>query len=285
MMYPTTIQHALDLSIETFQRCSLPHPKQQAQWLLCSLLQCPLCDLYLDPHKTLLPDQQQRWKAWVEKRVKRMPLAYIEGKTTFCSLEFFVSSDVLIPRQETEIITQKILTHLDHCDLEGKTLVDVGTGSGCIAISIKKRFPDLHVIGIDLCPKALCLTKKNCDYHNVSLSLYKGDLLSPLLGKKIDFCVSNPPYIGTKEKKNLEPEVLHYEPILALFGGEDGLDIFKKLASTLPDYLSSKGKVWLEVGYQQKEAIDQLFTNSLWKKKKWYQDYSGYPRFFFLERE
>ena len=150
---------------------------------------------------------------------------------------------------------------------------------------MKKEFPRLTIVSSDISAEALALAKKNAASNQVDIILRQGDLLVPYKGEKAHYCVVNPPYVSRSEYEDLDPSVAAFEPQLALIGGEDGLDFYRRLALELPMYLTKKGKVWLEMGYLQGKAVFDLFYSPFWKKKEIKKDWSGKNRFFFLETE
>lgn len=159
------------------------------------------------------------------------------------------------------------------------------TGSGCIALALKKSFPELEVVGSDLSVEALKVAEDNALRNQLQVSFVKGDLLEPFKGKKADFITCNPPYITEKAYAQLEKEVAGFEPKCALVGGERGTELYEKLEKELPVYLNPGGKVFFEIGYDQGEALLEIFKSSFWKERKVIKDYASHDRFFFLEIE
>lgn len=270
--------------VKTFSSHHMLDSKRQAEDLLCDLLNCSRLDLYNEKRflneKELLTSQ-----LWVQRRLEGEPLAYLSGKVHFygCSLE--INPHVLIPRPETEILVDKIVQSLKKEDLQGKILWDICCGSGCIGIALKKTFPALSVFLSDYSLEAIDLAARNAVANEVDVICLQGDLLIPFRGHKVHYVVCNPPYISEDEYLLLDKEVKNYEPRMALVGGKTGLEIYERLARELPVYLHPHAKVWLEIGYQQGEAMQRIFQNSSWKKQQLENDWAGHHRFFFLENE
>lgn len=203
---------------------------------------------------------------------------YQESIIDFYGAQIEISPSVLIPRLETEILVEHVLERLG----DTKTLLDLCTGSGCIAIALKKKRPDLHICASDISAKALTLARQNAQNNQVDIDFFLGDGFDPLQNKTFDAIVCNPPYIGLNE--TISPRVKNYEPHEALFSGEDGFDFFRMLEQKAPLHLSENGKLFLEIGYQQGKKLLKLFATQIWSQQELIQDWSSKDRFFFLEK-
>ena len=219
-------------------------------------------------------EETNKIMAAVEKRLKHIPLGYIFGKSYFFGREFKVNENVLIPRQDTEILIEKICDDIKQRSREVSVL-DIGTGSGAIAITIQKETGAI-VTAVDVSKGALGVAKENANNLEAEIEFIQSDLFENVNGK-FDFIVSNPPYIETEVIDTLETEVKDNEPILALDGGKDGLDFYRKIVADAPNYLNKDGKLYFEIGYNQAEALKNLmkekFTNILV-----YKDYGNNDR-------
>ena len=211
----------------------------------------------------------------VEKRLKRIPLAYIFGKTNFFGYDFKVNENVLIPRIDTEILVEKLIQVIGRNQKNVKVL-DIGTGSGAIAIVLQKE-TGADVTAVDVSSKALNVAKQNAKETGADVLFLKSNLFENIPNFKFDFIVSNPPYIETETVKGLDPEVVSNEPILALDGGEDGLDFYRKIISEAPKHLNSKGKLYFEIGYNQADAVCELMKDKF-KNIAVYKDYGNNDR-------
>jgi release factor glutamine methyltransferase len=270
-------------ALERLEEKNILVPRYSLERLLGNMLECMPKDVYLHFDKKI---DREKFNNLLEQRLLGKPIEYILQTAYFCGLEFFINGDVLIPRQETEILVELISKKLSNKDLKGKILLDLCTGSGCIGISLKKRFPNLEVILSDICPKALEVAKKNATKNNVEVSAICGDFLEPFSGLKADFIVSNPPYISLDEYPQLSKEVKDFEPQKALTAGNNGLYFYEQFKNKAPSFLNPKAKVFFEIGYLQKNSLQKIYSEtSFFIKKEFLKDLSGKDRFFFLEIE
>ena len=216
----------------------------------------------------------------VRERCKGKPLQYILGYQEFLGLEFEVSPAVFIPRPETEFVVETALKYLEGNRL---TIVDVGTGSGCLAVTLAKTLPQARVWAIDLSEAALKIARRNADRHGVTrrIGFLQGDLLEPLKSLvsegQIDAIVSNPPYVSQEELLTLQKEVRDWEPHLALVGQDPGSSIYPHLVSQSMMWLKPGGILVMEIGYRMQEEVCALFRQG-WKQLKISEDLSGIPR-------
>lgn len=194
----------------------------------------------------------------IERRAAGEPIQYITGECEFFGLPFRVNGDVLIPRPETEHLVERMLELA--ADFPRPRIVDVGTGSGAIAVALAHKLPDAELTAIDLSNPALQISKANAVRNGVAdrLRFLQGDLLAPVAGEQFDFVVSNPPYVAISERDTLSVEVRDHEPELALFAGSHGLDIYRRLAPAAYQAVAPNGFALFEIGYGQAEAIAQL---------------------------
>lgn len=275
----------LNLSTTFLKDKNIPNALREAQDLFCDALNLNRMQLYLEHDRPLSDKELVLLRERVQRRAKGEPGAYIHGQVKFLEATLHVTPSVLIPRQETEILTHNVIEYLKNENTEGKIFWDLCCGSGCIGISVKKAVAPLQVIASDISPVSLEIARKNCTENQVDVLLLQGDLLAPYQGLKADFVVCNPPYIAENEWLGLENEVRLYEPKNALISGPTGLEIYQRLAEELPAYLNSGAKVWFEIGASQGESILSLFTCAPWKKLHIEKDYAGKDRFFSLEIE
>lgn len=254
----------------------------EAEWLLCEFLKCDRPTLYQKLETSLSSQANQILETWVKRYFKGEPLSYISGEQEFYGCKLLITPDVLIPRQETEILVDRIVEILRNENLQGKVLWDMCCGSGCIGIALKKRFPELTVILSDLSLSALKIAKKNGERNKTTISYCQGDLFVPFKDQMANYFVCNPPYVSEEEYIAMQN---FYEPRLALVGGQEGLSFYERISKELPSYLKPKGKAWLEIGYNQGSEVMDLFSKYPWKSKCLERDWAGHDRFFFLENE
>lgn len=211
----------------------------------------------------------------VEKRLKHIPLAYIFGKTEFYGYELKVNENVLIPRLDTEILIEKLVADIMARNKEVSVL-DIGTGSGAIAVVVQKE-TGAKVTAVDISEKALKIAKINAQNNGAKVEFVYSNLFENLNQEQFDFIVSNPPYIESEVVKGLEKEVVSNEPILALDGGVDGLDFYRKIIEKAPKHLKPHGKLYFEIGYNQANAVSSLMKKDF-KDIKVYKDYGNNDR-------
>jgi release factor glutamine methyltransferase len=204
------------------------------------------------------------------------PIQYIIGETEFYGLPFHVTRDVLIPRPETEHLVEKVLELAAH--FEQPRIVDVGTGSGAIAVALAHKFPQAKITAIDLSAPALAIARENAKRNGVALRFLEGDLLVPVAAEKFDFIVSNPPYVPESDRETLSVEVREYEPGLALFAGDDGLEVYRRIIPAAYDALAPNGFLFLEIGYGQSPAITELLARTGFQQIEFVPDLQGIPR-------
>lgn len=274
-----TILEILQLSTEYLEQRSIASPRREAEELLSIALNIPRLELYLQFDRPLSEEELKQCRRYLKRRGSGEPLQQIEGKVVFANCTINVTPDVLIPRPETEQLVVQIIEELQEHDLKGKALWDICTGSGCIAIALKKALPALHVVASDLSSQALAVARQNGTANGVEVEWLEGDLLTPFGGRKTDFIVCNPPYIAEGELPALPIEVREHEPRQALIAGPTGLEIYQRLAQALPTHLHPGGRIWLELGVSQGPPLKQLFGTPPWHNVTITEDLSGHDRF------
>ncbi len=253
-----TILKVLNWTKEYLAGKGVENARLESEWLLSSLLGHDRVGLYLNFDKPLTAVELVDFRSLVARRARREPLQYLLGSQEFMGLDFRVSPAVLIPRHDTEVLVTETVRRG-----EAKSrIVDIGSGSGCIAIALAKLLPQAEVIGVETSVTALMLARENAARNSVRVSFRGGSLFEPVAGERFDIIVSNPPYIPTAELAGLQPEVRDYEPRLALDGGLDGLDFYRRIIGSASEYLNPCGWLLVEVGLNQAEAVQELFTDS-----------------------
>lgn len=233
-------------------RVGIESPRLEAQVLAASILDKDRSWVLAHAPTYVLEDVQPFGELLV-RRLSREPLAYILGSREFYGRRFLVTKDVLIPRQETELLVETALELAD----EGATLLDLGTGSGCVALTIKAEDPTLLVTAVDISPAALTVARTNALGLDLEVEFLESDWFSTLEDRRFDLLVSNPPYVKVGDPA-LEPEVAIHEPATALFAGEDGLDAYRALLGQAGPHLNPGGWLLMEIGQGQREAIEAL---------------------------
>jgi release factor glutamine methyltransferase len=252
-----------------------------AQVLLSFVLSQDRSWLFAHYDYELTPDQASRFTELVARRAEAEPVAYLVGSKEFYGLEFKVDARVLIPRPETELLVDAVLDHLETRPDPDTLIADVGTGSGAIAIAIAANWEQARVYAIDLCADALAAARRNVERLDKrgQITLLQGDLLAPL-PQKVDIIAANLPYISGTDYARLSPGVRDYEPELALAAGPKGLDVIERLLAQAPEHLNPGGILFLEIGYDQGEAVlnlaHRLIPNARYIGLR--QDYHGQDR-------
>lgn len=258
-----------------------PHPERaraDAEYLLRYLLDHERAALLARWKERLHENEAARYVALLERRQAGEPIQYILGETEFYGLPFRVTPDVLIPRPETEHLVERVIALCR--DLERPRLVDVGTGSGAIAVALAHALPRAHVTATDLSAGALEIAKENAARNGVAdrVRFLRGDLLCPVATECFDVVASNPPYVATTERASLAVEVRDHEPAMALFAGCDGLTVYRRLIAQAVEQIVSGGSIVLEIGYGQKEALAGLLTASRFESLEFVPDLQGITR-------
>lgn len=258
-----TIGSIITKTVPFLKEKGLPNPRLEADLLLTGVLKLPRVKLYSEWDRPLEPAEVQQYREIIVKRVQGWPLAYLTGKKSFLSWEFDITPAVLIPRPETELLVEAVVEAVR--ERQGVTGVDVGTGSGVIAIALAKLLPDSTWYALDLAPDALAVAEANAAQLGVDQQIHfiAGDLLEPVLdlGISFDIIVSNPPYIPSATISSLQPEVRR-EPLLALDGGPDGLEVYRRLLPQAWKLLTADGIIAVEHGFDQRVLLEELFKET-----------------------
>ena len=226
---------------------SFDSPRNEIEILLLHLIGCKKIDLYLDFEKVIKPEDLITLRGWIKRRVNREPIQYIIGHSEFYGRRFIVNQDVLIPRPETETVIDISIDALSKKNTP--VIIDIGTGSGCIGITLALEIPHSKVFAIDISEAALSIAKKNAAIYNLkNIEFIKMDFLSKDIKHNVDLLVSNPPYIPQKEISSLMRDVKEYEPMIALTDNSNGLVFYQKISKIIPYVVKKNGVTILEVG-------------------------------------
>ena len=264
-----TIKQAITKGMIMLKSNNVESPKLKARLLLQYILDKPRQYIIVYDNKEI--DKQQQWQYFVniEKLTKGVPLQHITHRQEFMKMDFFVDENVLIPRPDTEILVEEVIKIAQKYNLP--RILDLCTGSGAIAISLKKFVPNADITAVDISEKALEIAQRNAKKLETKINFLKSDLFDKLDNKKFDIIVSNPPYIRKDEIKKLSEEV-QKEPKIALDGGEDGLDFYRIITEQAINYLKTGSFLCFEIGYNQKNDVikiiedDQNYKNTYCKK-------------------
>jgi release factor glutamine methyltransferase len=264
-----TIRNILKWAIATLKEADIDSSGINADTLLSFVLSCDKTKLYTNPEEIISDADINRYKELINERIRHVPLQYITHRVEFMSLDFFVDERVLIPRPETEILVETVLNNAHDKQYSNRkiTIVDIGTGSGNIAVSLAKNLSNVEIYASDISQEALEIAKENVQRHKVTdkVQLLHGDLSGAFISHvdqgSVDFIVSNPPYVSELEWKNLEPELRDHEPREALVAGKDGLCFYRQIIKEATDWLMPDGYLVIEIGETQANTIIKLMES------------------------
>lgn len=254
-----TIKQAILQAAEAFEKAGVPDPRIDAELILCHLTGLDRMSMLMQGATALTKEQEQRFSSLLLSRTRREPLQYLLGTQYFYGLPFQVDSRVLIPRQETETLCEWGISHLRR--LANPRALDLCTGSGAIAVTLKHECPHAAVTAADLSTDALEVASANARLNHADVRFAQGDLWEPVQNETFDLILSNPPYIPTLDCNTLQHEVMQ-EPRMALDGGADGLDFYRRIAQGAPMRLSPAGLIAVEVGIGEAQDVAVLFENA-----------------------
>jgi release factor glutamine methyltransferase len=275
-----TIREALEQGRQALVQAEIENPGLEAEILLSGILKKDRIYFYAHPLESLDEGSNKAFDEAVKRRCQREPVAYILGNKEFMGMDFFVCEDVLIPRPDTEPMVEVLIDYLKEHYPQGAKILDLCTGSGAIGIALKKYFPQGQVSLSDYSKKALAVAKINAEkLVNSDITFYEGDLFTAIPpGEKFDVIVSNPPYIKASDMNNLAADIIHYEPHLALDGGETGLDFYEQICREAHRYLLDSGLLALEIGDDQRDAVTGLLVDNGFEGIQEVPDLGGHIR-------
>ena len=276
-----TVLEAIQKSSDFLAKKNVESPRLQTELLLAHLLKLPRMKLYLNFERVLTPAETDSLRGFVIRRGQREPLQHITSSTSFCGFEIGVNRHALVPRPETELLAElgwEFLSTLNH---QLSTALDFGTGTGCIAIALAAKCQSTKILALDVSPEALALARQNASANKVTerIEFLQGDGIATLpKDESFDLIISNPPYIPSAEIATLQLEVRDFDPRAALDGGADGLDFYRKLAREAKPFLKPDGKIMLEFGDGQAEAVKDILKTQKWIVEAVKEDYSHRAR-------
>jgi release factor glutamine methyltransferase len=282
-----TVLEVIQRSTEFLKNKGVDSPRLQTELLLAHLLSMPRMKLYLNFERDLSQTELDGFRELIKRRGQREPLQHIVGSTNFCGLELMVNRNALIPRPETELLAERGWNFLNQLNSpstinsQSLTALDLGTGSGCLAIALAVHCPAAKIFATDISPDSLELARQNATRHNVQerIEFLQGDVFAAFESpKQFDLIISNPPYIPTGEIPSLQVEVRDHDPRPALDGGPDGLAFYLRIAAEAAAFLRPGGKVMLEFGDGQAPSIREIFESQMWVVEVIVEDYTQRPR-------
>ena len=271
-----TIMSSLVKAIELLKTHKIEDPILKARLLLAFVLNESKEYIIINGEKEVEPKVEKKYESLLNELVKHVPLQYITSSQEFMGLNFYINEDVLIPRQDTEILVEEVLKRID---LKKKyKILDMCTGSGVIAVSLAKNILKCEITAVDISARALKVASRNAEINGVSdkIEFVESNMFSKVK-EKYDIIVSNPPYVD-KEHMNLLSKEVKKEPFTALYGGNEGLKFYKILGTKSKEYLNDKGLLFLEIGYNQKEQVCEILNNQGYRDIMCIKDLAGHDR-------
>lgn len=295
-----TVLESLKLSADFLERKGIESPRLNAELLLADILNCKRLDLYLKFDQPLKEDEVNKYREWISRRGKFEPLQYITGRVEFYGLQFNVTPFVLIPRPETELLVETVLNKLkinisvisnEERNLKNFSpalpdqndkinILDIGTGSGNISISLAKNLSNVEITAIDISEKALSIARDNAAANGVEekIRFITADVKNYISSYQFDILVSNPPYISKEEYPILQNEIKNYEPKVAVTDSDDGLVFYRTIAERSKSFLKSGGSIFLEIGHGQKEDVEKILSSNGFVNVHFIKDYQQIDR-------
>ena len=276
-----TIQKVLNWTLPYFEKHQVPESRLSAELLLSHVLKCKRLDLYLQFDRILTGPELKEYRSFIERRIIHEPVAYILGEKEFMGLNFKLTPDVLIPRPETEILVETALAEIKGREAKSIEVLDVGTGSGAIAISVGHYCRECRVTALDISPAAIEVARQNGEHlgvDNIKFLVMDALDLQVKNDEKYDYLLVNPPYIAERDRKELHPQISNYEPGIALFSGENGLLFYSGFIPKIPSIIKKGGWIFMEIGYDQKEKINILLKESNFSGIEFIPDYQKIER-------
>lgn len=276
-----TILELIKLSADYLEKKGIEQPRLNAELLLAGVLKCKRINLYLSFEKPLQPDEIDKYREHIRRRASFEPLQYILGSVEFYGMDLMINNSVLIPRPETETLVEKVIESASQ--LSAPKILDIGAGSGNIAIAVASNLPNAVVTAVDVSNDALAVARENCVKYSLenSIQLICCDIknLDSKLNGEFDIIVSNPPYVSQSEYSSLQKEILNYEPKIAVTDFGDGFTFYKEIIlKSRSLFKNAKGKIFFEMAQGQSEEIKNIMLENNFINIEIYNDLSGIPR-------
>ncbi len=277
-----TVGRLLEWTRDFLQRKGVEQPQLCAQLLLAHALGCERLELYMRFDAQPEPDQLDAFRELVRQAAAGRPIAYLIGRKEFYSMPFRVTPDVLIPRPETETLVETVIGLIKSSDRPVRRVLELGVGSGCVAAAVASQLAEIAIVATDLSQEALDVARANTEQHGLAdrVELRRGDLYDALdtSGEPFALIMSNPPYVKRADLEGMSEDVARTEPRAALDGGEDGLDVVRRIVDGCDAWLAPGGWLALEIGYDQADAVNGLFSQAGLADVRFATDGSGYRR-------
>ncbi len=276
-----TILESINLSTEFLEKKGIESARTNAELLLAAILNCKRLDLYMSFNRPLAEEEKLKYRDYISRRGKFEPLQYIVGDIEFYGISLKVNRSVLIPRQETEILIEEIINSIDKS--EKIKILDIGTGSGNIALALANNITNVEIVGIDISDDAIELAKNNSEITNLAsqITFSKLDILNSDLseiGDQFDIIVSNPPYVSKEEYKTLQKEIIAHEPLIAVTDNSNGYKFYEHITTISKKLLKQEGRLFYEIGQGQAEKVVNILEQNGFSDIKVKKDYAEIDR-------
>ncbi|HRJ99140.1 MAG TPA: peptide chain release factor N(5)-glutamine methyltransferase [Ignavibacteria bacterium] len=286
-----TVIDILRKTVSELELSGIKDSRINAELLLCEIMKCSRLDLYINYEKPLSRDELIQFNHYLKRRLNNEPLQYITGRTNFFGYEIMLDRNVLIPRQETELLAERTIEDVISSEKKNISIFEIGTGSGCLAVALAKRLTELEtgyeIFSIDISENAIETARSNLKLNGIEdsrITLYKKDMFEiERLKKNYDYIISNPPYISLDDWKELPDEIKKFEPMNALTDESDGFKFYRKIFEIYSDK-DFTGKAFCEIGFGQKETLVKILDKYQTVKYTFYKDYSEIDRIIKLEK-
>ena len=275
----TTLLEILNYSAGFLKQNNIENPRLNAELMLSGIMNCSRLNLYLDFEKPLSIDEKEKLKVYLRRRAEREPLQHILGKANFFGYDILVNKNVLIPRQDTEVLVEHLLQRILESGKDKVNVFEIGAGSGCIAVALvselAKKNVECHYTGLEISKEAARTAEKNFMLHKlINCNIIQSDFLDSgfQINTEYDYLVSNPPYVPIEEYKLLEPEVNKYEPDFAVTDFGNGMKFYNKI---FDEFISRKKECFLEIAWNSKEALEKLMSEKGISSYSFFKDYNN----------
>jgi release factor glutamine methyltransferase len=273
----STLKELLSYAAGHLKEAGIDNPLLDARLLLQHTLNLST-EEFITHTKPINKALQQKFKTLITRRQKHEPIAYILSTKQFYGLEFYITLNTLIPRNDSEILIDAVIEN--YKKNQPLKILDLGTGSGCLILTLLKHFTQAQAVAVDISKKALQIAIKNAHIHNLQdkIAFIHSNWFSDIDKEQIfDLIISNPPYIGENEKNHVNQETF-FEPALALFAGNNGLACYEKIAKIAQRHLTAQGNIYLEIGFRQRKQVENIFIKNGFQCQNIYKDFSGHER-------
>ncbi|MBR72109.1 MAG: protein-(glutamine-N5) methyltransferase, release factor-specific [Rhodospirillaceae bacterium] len=277
--YPATYSHVLEYGIKLLRDASVPNPGVDARALLSEVRSFSRKNVFFGGKDIISEIELEKYSGYLERRLLGEPVAYIIGKKEFWSLDFAVNRSTLIPRPDSETLVEAVINYLYEAAIPNPKILDLGTGTGCLLISILSEFPEALGFGVDIDEAASNIARNNAIQHGLQTrALFYVGNWGEAFRNGVDIIISNPPYVANDKAQTLSKDIIEFEPNIALFAGSDGLNSYREIVCGLDDILVPGGRIFVEIGFRQSQKVKRIFKNEGYMLMGSWSDLAGIER-------